>query len=486
MEKNVVKNILADIDLRQNLIKLKGSMTAADTLDGPIVEKLCDCLSHEDPKVRKNAALLLGYTKNSMMASVLLDAYKNEEKDFVKDAYLKGMSHYDCKPYIKELQEIQNELMNSEVVDSKHIKAQFKVLNPMIRSYSYHKKKSIRLLHKEVDVILTTLPYYQYTLFEQVKHLRYKPVGQGVLVRTKAIYDLLGLRNYREMIFPLSGCSGLAQDGHLIGKRIAQSNLVDVLHRLYDAEGCFYYRLVDQMREKKSAVINDVVQELIEEMPSHLQNVTSDYDIEILIRELKPGTVNVYLKLSSLDNPRFNYRREIISNSMQPYVAATLMEVAKPYMGMHSRVLDPFCGSGVTLIERCMAKPVKFAMGLDIYGEGLEAAKKNAIAANQPIHFVNKDANRFVNNEMFDEIFTDMPTYAQMKDTRALKNLYDNFFKRIHRHVLPEGYVFIYTTEISLVEKNLRLNSDYLTLVEHYDVPRGKTMAYFFIIQVNK
>ena len=46
--------------------------------------------------------------------------------------------------------------------------------------------------------------------------------------------------------------------------------------------------------------------------------------------------------------------------------------------------------------------------------------------------------------------------------------------------------VFIYTTEISLVEKNLRLNSDYLTLVEHYDVPRGKTMAYFFIIQVNK
>ena len=206
-------------------------MTAADTLDGPIVEKLCDCLSHEDPKVRKNAALLLGYTKNSMMASVLLDAYKNEEKDFVKDAYLKGIKvedvktlyegliHGTKKPYIKELQEIQNELMNSEVVDSKHIKAQLKVLNPMIRSYSYHKKKSIRLLHKEVDVILTTLPYYQYTLFEQVKHLRYKPVGQGVLVRTKAIYDLLGLRNYREMIFPLSGCSGLAQDGHLIGKR---------------------------------------------------------------------------------------------------------------------------------------------------------------------------------------------------------------------------------------------------------------------------
>lgn len=486
METNNIKNILADIDLRQNLIKLKNSMTAQDTLSGQIVDKLVECLHNEDPKVRKNAALLLGYTKDPQMASLLLEEYKKEEKDFVKDAYLKGMSHYDCKPYIKQLQEIQSDLMNSELVDSKHIKAQLKVLNPMIRTYSYHKKKSIRLLHKEVDVILTTLPYYQYTLFEYVKHLRYKPVGQGVLVRTNAIYDLLGLRNYREMIFPLSNCSSLDQDGEVIGQRIAQSNIMDILHRLYDAEGCFYYRLVDQMREKKPDVINDIVKVLVEKMPVDLQNVTADYDIEIIIRELRPGRVNVYLKLSSLDNPRFNYRREIISNSMQPYVAATLMEVAKPYMELHSRVLDPFCGSGVTLIERCMIKPVKFAMGLDIYGEGLEAAKKNAIAANQPIHFINKDANRFVNNEMFDEIFTDMPTYAQMKDTRALKNLYDNFFKRIYRHVLPGGYVFLYTTEISLVEKNLRLNEDYLTLIEHYDVPRGKNMAYFFIIQVNK
>ena len=486
MENSNIKMILEDIDLRQNLINLKNSMAPADKLEGPIVDKLKACLSHEDPKVRKNAALLLGFTKDPEMVAFLLKAYQQEEKDFVKDAYLKGISHYDCKAYIKELQIIQNSLMNSDLVDSKHIKAQLKVLNPLIRTYTYHKKKSIRLMHKEVDVILTTLPYYQYTLFEHVKHLRYKPVGQGVLVRTKAIYDLLSLRNYKEMIFPLSGCSGLEQDGILIGDHIANSNIMDILSRLYDAEGCFYYRLVDQMREKKSSVINDIVKVLIEKMPSSLQNVTSDYDIEILIRELRPGKVNAYLKLSSLENPRFQYRREIISNSMQPYVAATLMEVAKPYMQLHSRVLDPFCGSGVTLIERCIVKPVKFAMGLDIYGEGLEAAKKNAIAANQPIHFINKDANRFVNNEMFDEIFTDMPTYAQMKDSQALKNLYDHFFKRIHRHVLPGGYAFLYTTEISLVEKNLRLNSDYLTLIEHYDVPRGKNIAYFFIIQVNK
>ena len=92
---------------------------------------------------------------------------------------------------------------------------------------------------------------------------------------------------------------------------------------------------------------------------------------------------------------------------MQPYVAATLLEVAKPYMEDYARVLDPFCGSGVTLIERCLIKPVKFSLGLDIFTKGLEAAKRNAKAADIDMHFVHKDSLRFVNTELFDEIITD-------------------------------------------------------------------------------
>ena len=71
-----------------------------------------------------------------------------------------------------------------------------------------------------------------------------------------------------------------------------------------------------------------------------------------------------------------------------------------------------------------------------------------------------------------------------MKDKKALEYLYDNFFKRIPKLVRSDGYVFIYTSEISLIEKNLRLNKGYLSLIEHYDVPRGKNLFYFFILQV--
>ncbi|MFQ6876044.1 MAG: TRM11 family SAM-dependent methyltransferase, partial [Coprobacillus cateniformis] len=170
--------------------------------------------------------------------------------------------------------------------------------------------------------------------------------------------------------------------------------------------------------------------------------------------------------------------------SMQSYVAATMVQLAKPYMIEDAKVLDPFVGTGTLLIERCFAKSAHFVMGIDVYGQGIESARKNAKLAGQNIYFVHKDSLRFVNNEMFDEIITDMPTFAQMKDQEQLQNLYDRFFERIRRLVKPGGYVFLYTSEISLVRKNLRLQEGYLSLEEHYEVPRGKNMFYFFIIKV--
>ena len=141
-------------------------------------------------------------------------------------------------------------------------------------------------------------------------------------------------------------------------------------------------------------------------------------------------------------------------------------------------------GEETLLIEKNIVKPSHFSMGLDIFGQGIEMAKKNAKIANQNIHFVHKDTLRFTNTEPFDEIITDMPTFAQMKDQDKLADLYDRFFARIHRLVRPGGYVFLYTSEIALVRKNLRLQQGYLALEEHYDIPRGKNMFYFFIIKV--
>lgn len=480
--------IINDQDIRQSLIAFKNAISeeSVEIKNDELYEKLVSLLKDEDPKIRKNAAIILGSFKKASVKDVLLTGYKNEKIDFVKEGYLKGLSKQNCKSIIKDLKAIQASLLADENSDQKHIQAQLKILNPLIRSYGSHKKKMIKLLHKPVDVILTTLPYYQFTLFEYLidRKLKYKPVGQGVLVRTNSVYDLLDYRNYKDRIIPLKGCALMEKDGDIIAEKLIHSNLLDLLDNLFDNDGVFYYKITDTFREKDPKLLDTVLRAMLKAYPKKLLNATRNYEIEILLKELRPGKISAYLKLSILHNPRFDYRKEVISNSMQPYVAATMMEVAKPYMKERARVLDPFVGSGITLIERCMMKPTRFALGLDIYAKGIEAAKRNAKAAELDIHFITKDALRFVNNEMFDEIVTDMPTYAQMHNKESLTKLYDTFFDRIKRLVKANGYVFIYTSEIALIEKNLRLQKDYLTLIEHYDVPRGRHLHYFFIIQV--
>lgn len=477
-----VSKIKSNIDIRESLIALKNKNDPSLMKDPQLKEKLIQLLTHDDPKIRKNSAILLGYYADSF--DVLFQAYQQENTEYVKDAYLKGMSMLDCRDHIQQLKEIQNQLMHFDDAQTKHVQSQLKILNPLILKSQTRKRKVIRLKHEPVDVILTSLPYYQFVLFGPVLHLKYKPVTQGVLVRSESLYDLLNIRTYNDMLIPLQGASGLEINIEDIAEGIKRCRIIDILNKLYDHQFPFYFRVVDALRVKDPTLIKKISEKFFEYYPSYLLNATQQYDIEIVAKEIKKGKVNLYLRLSHLKGNRFDYRKEVIANSMQPYVAATLVELARPYMIRHAQVLDPFVGCGTLLIERNMVNEPKFTMGIDIYGDGIEAARKNTKAAGMTIYYVHKDTLRFVNNEMFDEIITDMPTFAQLPDNEQLTHLYDRFFDRIKRLVRSQGYVFLYTSEISLVRKNLRLQEGYLTLIEHYEIPRGKNMFYFFIMQV--
>lgn len=170
---DLVENILKDKNLRESLIELRKQFQEEMSLDkySQLQDKLKKLLQHEDPKVRKNVAILLGYYKGNI--PILLEAYHHEEIEYVKEAYLKGISQQNCYEYLYELKNIQQKLLKSEEVSAKHIQAQLKVLNPLILDHQPHKKKLIKLKHQPIDVILTTLPYYQFVVFEHVLPLLY-------------------------------------------------------------------------------------------------------------------------------------------------------------------------------------------------------------------------------------------------------------------------------------------------------------------------
>ena len=82
-----VENIKNNINVRESLIELKAVIQKDHTVikDKALKQNLINLLNDEDPKVRKNSAILLGVYQDT--AELLLDAYKNETTEYVKDAY---------------------------------------------------------------------------------------------------------------------------------------------------------------------------------------------------------------------------------------------------------------------------------------------------------------------------------------------------------------------------------------------------------------
>lgn len=95
-------------------------------------------------------------------------------------------------------------------------------------------------------------------------------------------------------------------------------------------------------------------------------------------------------------DPRFAYRKREVPASSHPQLAAGLARLA----GRHDSeiVWDPFCGSGMELIERALLGPVREMHGTDLSAEAISIAQENFAAANlRPTrtHFVQKDFRKY-------------------------------------------------------------------------------------------
>ena len=109
MVKELYENIRRGTDIRASLIALKkeikesGGKRAFAYLMAGDYSEIAALLKHEDAKVRKNAALILGEMECDDMLPRLWRAYQEEEQLFVRASYLKAMGQYDCSPYLTEL-----------------------------------------------------------------------------------------------------------------------------------------------------------------------------------------------------------------------------------------------------------------------------------------------------------------------------------------------------------------------------------------------
>ena len=87
--------------------------------------------------------------------------------------------------------------------------------------------------------------------------------------------------------------------------------------------------------------------------------------MELRLLQHREGGFVPLLKLYTLPDHRFDYRRYYVAASMKPMMAAGLMALAKPYLKEYAQILDPFCGVGTLLMELQIAVPARNAYGID-------------------------------------------------------------------------------------------------------------------------
>ena len=469
MIQKIWNRILEKEEVRQNLSKLRELIKEQGNKEKckKIVQEneliLESFLEDEDAKTRKNAALLIADLQLSSMQTVLWKAYEREETLFVKSSYLIAMQKMDMIAFLKPMKARIRELSEMEVEENnkKHIREEMQELRKLIFSIEGIKKHKFTGWQKENEIILLANRRHLDTVLMEMKNLpdivttEVKMMNAGIRLKTAALGQLMEIRTWQEMLFLINGMKTCEKEPIRAAETIVNSKLVEFLEECHKGEAPFYFRVEVKMQntEEKYKFVKKFAVVLEEKSDGKLINSTSDYEFEIRLIENKDGRFNVMVKLFTMEDHRFDYRKEVVSSSIRPVNAALLVQLAKEYMTEDARVLDPFCGVGTMLIERQKKIKADTAYGLDLYEDAILKARRNTEAAGQLIHYVNRDCFTFTHEYLFDEIFTNMPFVQGQKTSLEIYEIYERFFEIARKLVRRDGVIVLYTHDKTYVDK---------------------------------
>ena len=231
-------------------------------------------------------------------------------------------------------------------------------------------------------------------------------------------------------------------------EKIVKSDIFKFLKELYDTSDTFNFRIEfkDKMDLQKKSKFTKKLASEIERMSNYrLVNNPSDYEIEIRLIRNKEDRYNCLVKLYSIDDKRFEYRQNVVAESIKPEIAALIMEIAKDYLKDNARVLDPFCGVGTMLIERYMYKKTDTLYGVDKSAEAVEMARLNTDYAHKIVHYINRNCADFRHEYKFDEIITNMPMELNNNVDKNVEEAYKILAGKAHEWLNDEDIIVLYS-----------------------------------------
>lgn len=428
-------------------------------------------LKSEDAKTRKNAALLLGELECENAKTALWKAYQREQTLFVKSAYLNALSHLDVEEFVPELKEELSALMTGEILpeNQKHVNEQVRELRKILIQYEGITHHTFSARNQTCEVLLLCNREQKGAIIHTITDGRAKLHPLGILVETSQLSAVMQNRLYRELVFPIHAGGLLPADAKSAAQKLWNSDMYELLERLHKESGDFYFRIEcksPMTLEERSAFSKKLSSELERLSAGKLINSTSDYEIELRLIATKDGCFYPCMKLYTMKNKRFAYRKNAIAASIHPSTAALIAELARPYLKENAQIMDPFCGVGTMLIERDLCVPAREIYATDIFGEAIEKGRENARLAGEKINFIHRDFFDFKHEYPFDEIITNMPLRGK-KTKEETDQFYADFFTKLPEILAKDAVIILYTNEIGFVKKQLRIHRNFCLLQEY-------------------
>ncbi|MEG0109035.1 MAG: hypothetical protein RR705_09330, partial [Lachnospiraceae bacterium] len=329
MIKTILIQITKQKDVRQNLsklrqeIKLDNSKKELSDLLTNSPHELISCLDNPDAKTRKNAALLMGDLGLSTFRSPLFDYYLKETHLFVKSAYLTALKSFDCSPFIPQLKEQIELLVHTPRTtdNNKHIEAEIRALSELIILEEGTVTHTFTGFHKRFECILLTNRLHKSVTELQITKGLVQPFIAGLKVTTNDISELTAIRTYSELLFVIPSLETCVMDPIKAAKQLIDSSLLSLLESIHLESAPFYFRIGIKSSmdlDTKSALTKKLSSEIQRLSNRKLLNSTSNYEIEIRLIENKLEEFNVLVKLFTIPDSRFDYRKETIAASIKP------------------------------------------------------------------------------------------------------------------------------------------------------------------------
>ena len=404
-------------------------------------------LANPDAKVRKNTAELLGRMDADAYADALIAAYRAEEIDFVKPSLLLalGSAHKNeaARAFLASLPPL-------EAGEAKHQRAQRDALSKAQDSLSPRAFVPVpdAPMQKPRDLLLTC-PNARLAA-EELSSLGWDArafdakSGLALVKNARAFLPVYRARAFYEAGILLFESDSLFHAVHGLTQPLVCRNVKNLYGRLD-----LSYRLdvvgPTITRDERLRAYRDV-QDALATSPLHNSPSSYDFTLSILCLGRRFAAV---LFPGSQNDTRFAYRKQAVSASIHPAVAAACCRVLAPYAQENSRVLDCFCGAGTFLLERARLPHASLA-GSDISPAAVRIAQANAEAAGVSADLFVKDASHPFRHT-YTEVIGNLPFGLRVSNHAGNERLYAAFLQNLRHMLAPGGRAFLFTNEKKLL-----------------------------------